>query len=257
MILRRITQHVRDQNWTAIGIDFVIVVVGVFLGIQVSNWDAAQADKARGHAYLERIRDDLASDVAAIRARIPFNAAVAAYGDQALAYLESGEEERDGDWSTVLAFFQASQLFPFSQNNATYDELRSAGELRLIGNQELRSALAEYYVTGSGMQYDFISRHVPDYRETIRGLMPSVVTDHVWEHCHEEQGLSYQRLLACDSPISDEEVQAALADFLSEPELKAQLRSWMSTLATLQTLLATNEAGARDLAARIERELQR
>ena len=246
MILRRITQHVREQNWTAIGIDFVIVVVGVFLGIQVSNWNAAQADNARAHDYLERIHDDLASDVAAIRARIPFN-----------AYLESGEEERNGDWSTVLAFFQASQLFPFSQNNATYDELRSAGELRLIGNQELRSALAEYYVTGSGMQYDFISRHVPDYRETIRGLMPSVVTDHVWEHCHEEQGLSYQRLLACDSPISDEEVQAALADFLSEPELKAQLRSWMSTLATLQTLLATNQAGARDLAARIERELQR
>jgi hypothetical protein len=33
MILRRITQHVREQNWTAIAIDFVIVVTGVFIGI--------------------------------------------------------------------------------------------------------------------------------------------------------------------------------------------------------------------------------
>ena len=33
MILRRITQHVKDQNWTAVAIDLVIVVVGVFLGI--------------------------------------------------------------------------------------------------------------------------------------------------------------------------------------------------------------------------------
>jgi hypothetical protein len=28
MILRRVTEHVRDQNWFAVGIDFVIVVVG-------------------------------------------------------------------------------------------------------------------------------------------------------------------------------------------------------------------------------------
>ena len=30
MILRRITQHVRNQNWFAVLIDFIIVVVGVF-----------------------------------------------------------------------------------------------------------------------------------------------------------------------------------------------------------------------------------
>ena len=29
MILRSITKHVRDQNWFAVGIDFLIVVVGV------------------------------------------------------------------------------------------------------------------------------------------------------------------------------------------------------------------------------------
>ena len=30
MLLRRITEHVKTQNWTAVAIDFVIVVVGVF-----------------------------------------------------------------------------------------------------------------------------------------------------------------------------------------------------------------------------------
>jgi hypothetical protein len=41
MLLRRVIEHVRTQNWTAIGIDFLIVVVGVFIGIQVSNWNEA------------------------------------------------------------------------------------------------------------------------------------------------------------------------------------------------------------------------
>jgi hypothetical protein len=37
MILRRITEHVKAQNWTAIWIQFVLLVSGVFLGIQVAN----------------------------------------------------------------------------------------------------------------------------------------------------------------------------------------------------------------------------
>lgn len=37
MILRRLSQSFREQNWMAIGIEFVLLVAGVFLGIQVSN----------------------------------------------------------------------------------------------------------------------------------------------------------------------------------------------------------------------------
>jgi hypothetical protein len=39
MILRSLTKHVKDQNWFAVWIDFAIVVVGVFIGIQVANWN--------------------------------------------------------------------------------------------------------------------------------------------------------------------------------------------------------------------------
>ena len=42
MRLRRITEHVKTQNWFAVGLDFVIVVGGVFIGIQVSNWNEAR-----------------------------------------------------------------------------------------------------------------------------------------------------------------------------------------------------------------------
>ncbi len=37
MILRRFSQSLKEQNWTAIGIEFVLLVLGVFLGIQVAN----------------------------------------------------------------------------------------------------------------------------------------------------------------------------------------------------------------------------
>ena len=47
MLLRRVTQHVNDQNWFAVALDFVIVVAGVFIGLQVSQWNEdAQTQRA-------------------------------------------------------------------------------------------------------------------------------------------------------------------------------------------------------------------
>lgn len=55
MILRSIMKHVRDQNWVAVGIDFVIVVVGLFIGIQVASWNNARRDREAEALYLDRL----------------------------------------------------------------------------------------------------------------------------------------------------------------------------------------------------------
>ena len=44
MILRRLTKHVKDQNWFAVALDFVIVVAGVYVGIALGNWNAGRAE---------------------------------------------------------------------------------------------------------------------------------------------------------------------------------------------------------------------
>ena len=38
MILRRIAHHLLQQQWTAVLIEMVILVLGVFLGFQVTDW---------------------------------------------------------------------------------------------------------------------------------------------------------------------------------------------------------------------------
>ena len=59
MLLRRITKHVTDQNWFAVFLDFVIVVVGVFIGIQVANWNEERQQKQTTKHYIERLVDEL------------------------------------------------------------------------------------------------------------------------------------------------------------------------------------------------------
>lgn len=69
MLLRRITKHVKDQNWFAVAIDFVIVVIGVFIGIQVANWNDARSQRALESAYVERLHQEV-EDIEAVRGGI-------------------------------------------------------------------------------------------------------------------------------------------------------------------------------------------
>lgn len=59
MFLRRITKHVKEQNWFAVGLDFLIVVVGVFMGFQAQQWNEDFSDKADAKKYLKRFFEDM------------------------------------------------------------------------------------------------------------------------------------------------------------------------------------------------------
>lgn len=59
MLLRRVTQHVKTQNWFAVIVDFVIVVVGVFVGLQVQDWNDARKERLEGQALLDRLHTEI------------------------------------------------------------------------------------------------------------------------------------------------------------------------------------------------------
>ena len=84
MILRSITRHVRDQNWFAVGLDFLIVIVGVFIGIQVSNWNEERQNTALADDYRERLTADLITEQALWRSAIDYFETARAYGLQVL-----------------------------------------------------------------------------------------------------------------------------------------------------------------------------
>lgn len=64
MILRRIAHHLQQQQWTAVLIELVILVLGVFLGFQVSDWANERAARSAETRHLEEIAEDLRADTA-------------------------------------------------------------------------------------------------------------------------------------------------------------------------------------------------
>jgi len=64
MILRRVAHHLQRQEWTAVLIELMIVILGVFLGFQVTDWASERASRSAETRHLEEIAEDLRADAA-------------------------------------------------------------------------------------------------------------------------------------------------------------------------------------------------
>jgi len=146
MILRSINKHVRDQNWVAVGLDFLIVIVGVFIGIQVANWNEAQTKQIDAAAARARLISDLRADLDAFAVRRQwysevFNAAL--HVDDALRSDPPGDV--DAMWRLVQDAWIAGGEWPFAPSAQIYKELQNAGDLDLIASGALQRRLRDYY----------------------------------------------------------------------------------------------------------------
>ena len=55
-----------------------------------------------------------------------------------MAYAEDGVLNQGSGWKTLLAYYQASQVWPYRKPDVTFQEIRSTGSLLLIRDTALR-----------------------------------------------------------------------------------------------------------------------
>jgi hypothetical protein len=60
MILQNLSKAVREQNYYAVALEFVIVIAGVVIGFQVNAWAEGRSDRAAEQAIILQLRDDFA-----------------------------------------------------------------------------------------------------------------------------------------------------------------------------------------------------
>ena len=59
MILRRLSDAFRKQDWFTVAVEILIVVLGVFLAIQLGNWNEARKAQASEQQLLEGLHNDV------------------------------------------------------------------------------------------------------------------------------------------------------------------------------------------------------
>lgn len=141
MLLRRITQHVKDQNWFAVALDFVIVVSGVFIGIQVNNWNAQRVEQSLEREYLSRLESNLIESRENTKRTNKRWTTRAGYLNVALKSLS--ECALDDNDKNVFAesMYHIGKFEMAYLNDSTLEEMKSTGRLGIIRNRAISDGL--------------------------------------------------------------------------------------------------------------------
>lgn len=156
MLLRRVIEHVKAQNWTAVALDFVIVVVGVFIGIQVSNWNETRAEYVEAGNALDWLEEDFRQNLARTDRSLAAHEANLAAAARLIDGIRTGQFV---EASLTKDINRAANFATPPGPSATFQELVSGSRLRLIRSVELRRKLYEYdvYVTFLRSQYGYFT----------------------------------------------------------------------------------------------------
>ena len=215
MIIRRIREHLSARDWWAIGIDLLIAILGVFIGIQVSNWNEARGERAQAHEDRQRLIADLNSNQADLVNRLRYFRAVQGHAQATLAALAKPDVGSDQDF--LVHAYQASQVLLADPKRVTYDEILATGRLTRLGDPQLRDAVGNFYVTlASALPF---LNNVPEYRDHLRRKMPGAIQVAIRERCPERydylpDGTLLNSLPARCDPGVDRDTAAAAAQIV-------------------------------------------
>jgi len=169
MILRRLAESIRRQDGVSIAVEIIIVVLGVFIGIQVANWNDARSDRHREQAFLQALVEDVRQDAVDLATTIAVETSRISALDGLIVRatgnaLPTGFDSARGRVEIVEyppyalddPFDLGYTLFIMNSvpsRRAAYDTIINAGGLELIRDPGLIREIQEYYA-----RVDSISR---------------------------------------------------------------------------------------------------
>jgi hypothetical protein len=258
MILRRLSQSLKEQNWTAITVEFALLVLGVYLGIQAANWNAARDSDRRSSVFTQRLKADLRIEAWNFEMLIGYYGQVQANARRSVDALTGHGDQSDE--ALLVAAFRATQYNDNTRQRATYDELTSTGELALIRDGTLRKLAMDLY---SMRDFDWFideGRNSP-YRVAFRRRVPYRVQDALEAACGDHlvpPGNYVDIPTALDYPcrvdLPAAEIAATAAALRADAELPALLNLRIANIGTNVGNLAFYQAPMRETLRTIAKE---
>ena len=223
MIYRRAAAKLRAQDWTAISIELVIVIVGVFVGMWVADWNEARVERGTTIRLLNQFKPELSYQFDQYHRLQAYMATTGEYGQVALRGWRNDSSVSDKQF--VIAAYQASQATGSVTNTQTWSSIFGSNQVQNISDPRLRQALIRVLSLDSSLtDYHQI---FSAYRENVRHVIPDEVQDRIRWQCGDRlkgPGSTntfniYYLPPRCDVDLTPEQVRAAAAALRAHPGL--------------------------------------
>ncbi|HET9144672.1 MAG TPA: hypothetical protein VFN81_01100 [Sphingomicrobium sp.] len=229
MILRRLTENLRLQNWTTIAIELVIVIIGVFIGNSVNDWSQQRAADRETNELLVELRPEMIRQRQSMESIRNYLQITGRYADVAFAGWRRDPKVSDAQF--VIAAYQASQSYGLSANGQTWAEIFGGDQLRRIKDSAIRTPLQRL------MTYDYsllsYDRLNSKYRNDVRLIIPNDIQRQIRAACGDHLILDGKGLgLPPTCPINIPNADGAATGLRAHPELVGELAQHESLIST-------------------------
>ena len=237
MIFKRAVAKLRAQDWVAITIEVVIVIIGVFIGMQVTNWNQARLDRAETQRLLTQFLPELDSQLEFVDNAKTYYATTRHYADQAFAGWK--RDPRISDEQFVIAAYEASQITAIPFNPDSWSLTFGGEQLRNIDDPKIRRNLQ--LVLTSDYSPVVFTAVATRYREQVRHVIPVEIQQAIRRHCDDrpytsKSGAVFTVLPSnCLMPMNPTRAAAAAAALRARPDLVGELNWHIAATATYLT----------------------
>jgi hypothetical protein len=238
----------RHLHWTTIVVDLVIVVVGVFIGMQASNWNQQRATDEQSAVFTARLKGDLRVEDWTYQFLIVYNREVLANSNRAVDALEG--KTALSDEALLVSAYRATQYRQRNRRGSTYDELISTGTIGLIRDQSLRDTAIRLYNTSTldNLVHEGLQSR---YREAFRMTLSNDMQRALGKHCgdHYIRAGDYAAIhgvldYPCSTSLSAQDIAESAKALRANPNIVPYLRL---RIADLESRLGDMTSNSRDI----------
>ena len=210
----------------AIG-EIILVVIGILIALQINNWNQDRLNEKLEVQYYERLLEDFKEEKEIIQSSLDYSNQVSFHAKNAIAVFENSEGMNPNPVDNLIDMYQASQLQDPNATASTYNELIASGQINLIQNDSLKTAVMRYYeVDWPETQVFKLSNK---YRENLRGKMPNDIQTEIRSKCGDiyikvRKGYGVILPKKCDVNIDRHLAQPVVKMLQNDESLKKDLR---------------------------------
>ena len=253
MQLLRLSKHFNEQNWFAVWLELFILFLAVFIGLQADSWNQDRIAKKTAKTYYSRLIEDMRAEESTRLARITYYAQALKSGERALLALK--QPNIDLGQQFLIDVYQSTQLWNYTPQRATYDELLSIGIANAIPDSEIRSLLANLYI---GLENSkAIQQEITPLRNNLRSHMPYAIQSEIFKHCGDyisflENGIVVVTLPEnCDLTLEPTLMSEGVTALRSYTDLERDLTRRLGELEGKLSNLNTYVQPTKDMVARL------
>lgn len=147
MFNRHLIERIRTGNWGSFLAEIVIVMVGVFLGLQVDTWNDARKASIEERYYIERLLNELDESITRLDRSIADGHRIVSATRRAQQAIRANSVDIEKPEKFISDFLSITWMIEVDIVDGAIEELRTTGRLGVIGNTQIREALSRYYRT--------------------------------------------------------------------------------------------------------------